>query len=149
MDSTIEVAPLFTDRDKVAAAFMLSELRSMKLEVCKLETDGNAIRVVVCPNPDWYSRLCEQHKAMRLNRRWKRPRTIIRRVQVTRTLERIIAGHAPRGLHGERLMDAIKFYRERMQDDDSDSREAEENQDEHGPEQVSGTHGQSFVGPDF
>ena len=39
-----------------AAGYMLDELDQLKLTVAKLGT----LRIVVVPNPEWYSRLCQQ-----------------------------------------------------------------------------------------
>ena len=76
-----------------AAAEMAAEFAAQKLEVCKLPTDGGYIRVVVCPSPVWYQKLCRKHEFQR-RRRYKKARTIIKRCDTLRTLQRIAAGIA-------------------------------------------------------
>ena len=76
-----------------AAAEMAAEFAAQRLEVCKLPTDDGYIRVVVCPSPTWYQKLCRKYEFHR-RRRYRKPRTIIKRVDTLRTLRRIAAGIA-------------------------------------------------------
>lgn len=97
-----------------AARQMLDELLTLKLQVCS--NQGGYIRVVVCPNPDWYSRLCQQHLMLRPNRRWKRPRTIIRRVHTIRVLETLSEGWRGSGTCFDRVLDAVDWWRRQAGD---------------------------------
>ncbi len=81
--------------------FMLDELRGNRLEVIKVPgRDGGYIRRAITRNCEWYRRLCDNHKKPR--KRYPRPRTIIKRCDTIRTLERMIAGNLG-GLYAERL----------------------------------------------
>jgi hypothetical protein len=94
------------------ATHMADELRALKLTVCLRDGhSGRRIRHVVIPSPDWYSRLCEQHKTNRGNKRLRK-RTIIRRVDVVRSLARIIKRQPANGVITERLVDAIDWFAE-------------------------------------
>lgn len=76
-----------------AAGEMADEFAAQRLEVCKIKTDEGYIRVVVCPSPYWYSKLCRKFEFPR-RRRYTKHRTIIKRVDTLRTLRRIAAGVA-------------------------------------------------------
>lgn len=102
-----------------AARQMLDELHNMKLTVAKIPGDpdlGRDVRCVICPNPEWYSRLCQQYLMPRPNRRWKRPRTIIRRVDVARTLKALSQGWRGSGTYFDRVLDAIDWWRQQAGD---------------------------------
>lgn len=100
-----------------AAGYMLQELDQLKLTVAKLGT----LRIVVVPNPEWYSRLCQQWLLPRPNRRWRRPRTIIRRVDVRRTLLALSQGRRGVGEYFDRVLDAVDWWRRQTGALDHDS----------------------------
>lgn len=76
--------------EQVAAGLMLEELRQLKLEVCKIKTNDGYIRVPICSNPDWYSKLCDGY--LKSRKRYPKMRTIIKRCDTIRLLERISSG---------------------------------------------------------
>lgn len=102
----------FTDEERIAAEYMLREMAEQKLAVgtAPAPHGDNRIRVAININPWWYSRLCEAHKNIRTNGRWKRPRTFIKRVDVVRTLRRIVSQETVGDLYGERLRGAIAAF---------------------------------------
>jgi hypothetical protein len=103
------VAPEVSKVTVQEAAFeMLEELRSLKLEVCKIQTDSGYIRCVVCPNPKWYSGLCQQWTKLRGNRKWRRPRTIIKRVDTLKALKRIASNGLDSTEYSRRLLPFIQ-----------------------------------------
>lgn len=91
---------------------MLDELDQLKLTVVKIGT----LRIVIVPNPDWYSRLCQQFLMPRRNRRWRRPRTIIRRVDVRRTLLALSQGRRGAGTYFDRVLEAVDWWRQQTGD---------------------------------
>lgn len=99
-----------------AAFEMLEELQALKLEVCKVPTDSGYVRCVVCPNPHWYSKLCQQWEQLRKNRRWRRPRTIIKRVDTLKALRRIAANGLDSTQYSQRL---APFIRRRIEHDEA------------------------------
>lgn len=100
----------FTDEERIAAEYMLREMSEQKLQVKKRPTDTGYVRDVISHNPWWYSELCEAHKNVRTNGRWKRPRTFIKRVQVVRSLRRIASGHHVTGVYADRLRVSMASY---------------------------------------
>lgn len=99
---------------RVIAGWMLEELRQLKQTVCIIP-DGRpnsyrGLRCVVVPNPDWYSRLCQQYVNQRRNGKWKRPRTLIKRFNVIHHLERISSTGLDINIeYHRRLSDAIEW----------------------------------------
>lgn len=98
-----------------AAQHMAAELAAQKLTVIAIpdgrENSHRGVRCVCCPNPDWYSRLCQQHLKMRLNRKWRRPRTVIRRIDTLKALYQIAQhGINEARIYHCRLMDAIEWF---------------------------------------
>lgn len=91
-----------------AAEQLLEELLQLKLQVCKIQTDRGYVRVVVCPNPRWYSKLCRQFEVRRRNRRWKRPRTLIKRVDTIAALRRFLTYGMDDTVYVQRLMPHIR-----------------------------------------
>lgn len=91
-----------------AASEMLEELRALKLEVCKVATDTGYVRCVVCLNPHWYSKLCQQWEQRRRNLKWRRPRTIIKRVDTLKALQRIAASGLDSTQYSQRLAPFIR-----------------------------------------
>lgn len=87
----MDLAPVPFDQQALAAEFA-EELRGRRLEVCKVPgRDGEGfVRAVIVTNPEWYSWICEQH--VRPRRRYPRPRTVIRRAELLRILDRMAAG---------------------------------------------------------
>lgn len=63
--------------------------------------EGGMIRVNMSVNPSWYRSLCARHPSKRGTRRGK-PDTVIRRQNILRALERMIAGQ-PGGIYGDEL----------------------------------------------
>lgn len=63
--------------------------------------DWDMIRVNISVNPRWYSRLCAANLSQRAVRRGKAD-TAIRRKNIIRALERMIAGQ-PGGIYGDEL----------------------------------------------
>ena len=89
-----------------ALEYLLSELQSNRLEVVLIPEkrrthEMGMIRCVVSRNPSWYRRLCAAHPSKRGVRRGKFD-TAVRRANITRALERMIAGQ-PGGLYGDEL----------------------------------------------
>lgn len=76
--------------EQVAAGYMLNELQQLKLVVCKIKTDDGYVRVPICSNPDWYSKLCNGY--LKSRKRYPKMRTIIKRCNTIRLLERIASG---------------------------------------------------------
>lgn len=100
---------------RAAAGLMLAELDGQKLEVMKLRTNdsrGGYVRAVICPNPEWYSRLCEQFLAARFSRRWRRPRTQIRRQDVRRTLASLSQGVRGSGVYFDRVLEILDWWQQ-------------------------------------
>lgn len=88
------------------AAQLHEELDASRLVVLKWRSGDGWVRGPVSQNPPWYQQLCGQYLGRR--RRYPKPRTIIRRVDVLRVLKRISLGITCRGLYYERLMDVIR-----------------------------------------
>ena len=103
-----------SDADVATLCHMLDELQSMKLEVCKVRTDSGYVRVPVCSNPDWYSRFCNQY--MKPRKRHPRPRTVIRRANMIRSMKLAIESRSLHdGIYGNGIKDAIEFCRWRFE----------------------------------
>jgi hypothetical protein len=84
---------MLTEAMQQAAWLMLEELKANRLEVVLVKSKRDPrvkIRQVVNANPKWYSELCEQHKQAR--KRYRRPRTIIKRWWTIRVLEKFVDG---------------------------------------------------------
>ncbi len=105
-----------TDSDiRFIASILLEELEAMKLTVIVVpdgrENSHRGVRAVVCPNPEWYSQLCQSHLALRRNRRWKRPRTIIKRCNTLRALRVIVdSGINRKFIYHQRLLSVIQSH---------------------------------------
>lgn len=70
---------------------MLEELEDARHEVSLVPGhSGKMLRVATCCNPRWYWELCDSYKRPRSG--YPRPRTIIRRIDVMRALQRLIEG---------------------------------------------------------
>lgn len=103
--------PPLTDRD--AARWLLEELESSRLEVCKVPgREGGYVRVCVSVNAEWYRGFCGDWVRPR-RRRYRRPRTIIKRCHTVRALQRIVGGN-PRGVYCERLLPLLVELRARI-----------------------------------
>ena len=82
------------------AAALLDDMRMLRLDVILVPSRrpeeakrGAMIRCVICPNPDWYSRLCTAHQKRRTKpRRSSKPDTRIVRRDVERLLTRAADG---------------------------------------------------------
>ena len=82
--------------------WMLEELRASYPVTVKVPSQqGGYIRVAVSTNPEWYRELCKRHQGPRTGR-YSRPRTIIRRWLVLKTLNKLIAGDE-RGVYAKRI----------------------------------------------
>ena len=80
-------------KDRIArrAARMLEELDSGYLEVCKVPgRQGGYVRVVCNCNAEWYRVFCRRFERGR--RRYRKPRTIIRRCHTRKALLHLAAG---------------------------------------------------------
>lgn len=100
---------------RVAAKYMLEELEAGWLEVAKVVSQhGGYIRICNSVNCEWYSRFCRAHEGFRRNRRWKKPRTFIKRCHTITALKRIIAGRMD-SVYAERLEPFINEQIERME----------------------------------
>ncbi len=99
----------------MAALELLAELESGYLEVCKVPSrHGGYIRVPVSVNHEWYRRFCRMFLSR--NRRYPRPRTLIRRCHTIEALRRIAAGNT-NGVYAERLMPFITEKAELMREE--------------------------------
>ena len=78
-----------TEAERIAAALMLDELKSSRLEVIKQRSENGFARTVVSSNALWYRDLCSQYIGRRGQKGGKarRPRTIIRRRDIKRALD--------------------------------------------------------------
>lgn len=94
-----------------AAQLMLEELTASRLHVVKIRTDRGFVRVPVSSNAEWYRSFCRQYKSARRNKRYKKPRTIIKRCDTITHLMKIMRCDQRRlGLYHERLLQAIEDY---------------------------------------
>jgi len=91
---------------------MLEELESVRPHTIKVPgRHGGYIRVPCVRNPEWYRDLCGRHQAYRINRRYRRPRTIIRRCDVVSYLKRLIEGDES-GEYARRVIEVALEYSE-------------------------------------
>jgi hypothetical protein len=90
---------------QAVAAELADELRNSRLEVCKIRSFDGWIRIPITSNPAWYSRLCANWERRR--RRYPKPRTIIKRQQTIRSLDRISHGMKCGRTYWERLLPII------------------------------------------
>jgi hypothetical protein len=104
--------PLTPKMIRVVAVRMLAEMACMRLSVAKIQTDTGYVRVVISHNPPWYQWLCGQWIGLRGQRggRHKRSRTIIRRKQTVRCLEKLTKTPLMDGVYAERLRSAVEWY---------------------------------------
>jgi len=101
--------------EQQAAEYMLEELESGWLEVAKVPShQGGYVRVCMSVNCDWYRAFCRAYEGFRLSRRWKRPRTIVKRCHAIAALKRIMAGEMD-SVYAERLE---PFIQERIMEAD-------------------------------
>lgn len=91
---------------------MKEELESSYPETIKIPgKEGGYIRVPVSVNAEWYRIFCERHKTR--SRRFPKPRTVIKRVDTLRALDRLAQGNTE-GVYAERLLSVIEeFYQSR------------------------------------
>lgn len=89
------------------AKHLLDELDAGRLEVAKIRTENGYIRVHVSVNAEWYSRFCANHLASR--RRYRKPRTIIRRCHTRRALQELAEGRC-HSLYAQRIRDFIEDW---------------------------------------
>lgn len=100
--------------EQQAAKYMLDELESGWLEVAKVESQqGGYVRVCVSVNCEWYSAFCRAHEGFRHNRRYKKPRTFIKRCHTIAALKRIVAGEVD-SVYADRLKPFIDEQIESM-----------------------------------
>ena len=93
------------ERARIAAE-LLQELRHSRLVVIKFRTaEGGYNRASISQNPPWYQSLCSRE--MRGRRRYPRPRTIIKRVDTIKALEKIARGRPVDGVYMERLIAVV------------------------------------------
>lgn len=91
-------------------AYMKEDLEASRpLTIKVIGRDGGYIRVPVTQNPEWYRALCSAHKRYRLNRKWRRPRTIIKRCNTLKALDRMMDGNFT-GVYAERLIEIVREY---------------------------------------
>jgi hypothetical protein len=96
---------------KDKAAEMLTEIEAFRHSVVLVDAPeprhaGHKIRVAESTSPAWYSRLCSEHQSLRGRgpKRYKRPRTYIKRDLVVAELERIATtGRPSGGVYGDRV----------------------------------------------
>jgi hypothetical protein len=92
------------------ASRMLAELDGGWLHVIKVPgRHGGYIRVVCSHNADWYRDFCRRFEHGRLKRRYRKPRTVIRRCHTRKALEHLVAGKNST-LYSGRLMEFIEAY---------------------------------------
>ena len=88
---------------------MFEELQSTRPHTVKIiGRHGNYVRVAMERNPEWYRALCERYKSSRRN--YPKPRTIIRREDVLRTLSRLANCLPCKGVYAERIRDVANDY---------------------------------------
>ena len=88
--------------------YLLDELESSYPETVKIPSQhGGYIRVAVSKNAEWYSHFCRKHRGR--NRRFPKPRTIIRRQHTIKALQRMIQGDRET-TYAKRLMDFIRWW---------------------------------------
>lgn len=98
-----------------AARYMHDELdsRCLLVAVAKVNEDGKGIRVCLDQNPDWYREFCASYMNRRRNRKWRRPRTFIKRIATLNALKRIAAGDLS-GVYAERLLPFVQQQKSKM-----------------------------------
>lgn len=93
---------------KTLLEYMLVELLSTRLEVCKIPSKlGGYRRCVLSCNCEWYQKLCKSYTSPR--QKYPKHRTIIRRRNTIRALTRMIKGDL-RGVYAERILDILKTF---------------------------------------
>lgn len=104
------------------AADYLAELRESYFEVVLIPADpqkhsGHSLRALQSGNPRWYSRFCAKYQSIRGigRKKYRRPRTYIKRKVSLESLERLSKGEA-RTLYDERFLDFIRREIEREKD---------------------------------
>lgn len=103
------------DERRIARQF-LDELLSHRLEVCLTRAPdahhmGHMVRLVCSQNPEWYRRFTSMYSSSRKDRlRWSKHKTLIKRRETVRGLERILRGGAGETPYTERLRDFIRRY---------------------------------------
>jgi predicted Rdx family selenoprotein len=86
-----------------AAKELLSELDAGWLEVCKVPgREGGYVRIVCGVSCQWYRRLCASYPSPRC-RRWRKPRTLIKRCHTRTSLLKLAAGQDCGPVYRERL----------------------------------------------
>lgn len=95
------------ERERAACAIqLLDELQRNRLVVIKWPSHrGGYVRGSIAQNPPWYQELCAGEQRGR--RRFPRPRTVIRRKDTLRALEKIAAGFPCDGIYMERLLAVV------------------------------------------
>lgn len=113
------------------AAAYLAELKDSYFEVVLIPADpqkhsGHSLRALQSGNPNWYSRFCANYQSIRGRgrKKYRRPRTFIKRKVSLESLERLSNGEA-RTVYDQRFLDFIRREIEREKDAAEKERELE------------------------
>ena len=93
------------------ARHLLSELDAGWLEVIKVPWRDGYKRALMSENTEWYREFCRQFEFCRKSRRYRKPRTIIKRCW-TRTALLHLADGQNGTLYSGRLLDFIRHWME-------------------------------------
>lgn len=96
-----------TKRIQRCAEQFLAELDASWLEVCKIRKEDCWVRVAICRNTDWYRCFCRTF--MRARRRYRKPRTIIKRGLVRNALLHILDGRCET-IYAGRLVEFMRHW---------------------------------------
>jgi len=99
-----------------AAKELLAELDAGWLEVCKVPgREGGYVRLVCEVNCQWYRDLCATYPSPRC-RRWRKPRTVIKRCHTRAALASLARGRACGPVYRDRLDPYLESKREELRE---------------------------------